>query len=56
MTTKTLQGGLKMLQAIVIGLGGILGFLAIVGASLFIWDFFCFEEPSQDEDEEEKLD
>ena len=44
-----------MLQAFIIGAGGILGFLAVVGASLFVWDFFCFEEPSQDE-EEEKLD
>ena len=45
-----------MLQAIVIGLGGILGFLAVVGASLFVWDFFCSEEPLDDEEDEEELD
>ena len=46
-----------MLQTIVIGLGGILGFLAVTGAAFLVWDFFCFEEPLQDQDEEEeKLD
>ena len=46
-----------MLQAFIIGVGGILGFLVVAGAAFLVWDFFCFEEPSQDEDEEEeKLD
>ena len=47
-----------MLTTFLIGLGGILGFLVVVGAAFLVWDFFCFEEPLQDEDdnEEEKLD
>jgi uncharacterized protein involved in exopolysaccharide biosynthesis len=40
-----------MLQAIVIGLGGILGLFLVIGAAFFVWDFFCFEEKK-----EEKLD
>lgn len=46
-----------MLQAFIIGVGGILGFLAVVGASLFVWDFIYFKEPlSAEKKKEEKLD
>lgn len=45
-----------MLQAIVIGLGGILGLFLVIGAAFFVWDFFCSEEPLDDKEDEEELD